>query len=81
MASITIRDLPDKTKEALRVHAARSGVSLEAYTRHILKQASEADLAQPINILTLAEKYFGPGHGVELDLPSRRSHRRPVDFQ
>ncbi|WP_304053132.1 hypothetical protein [Nitrosomonas communis] len=31
MANITIRDLPDKTKEILRIHAVQAGVSLEAY--------------------------------------------------
>jgi len=77
MANITIRDLPDQTKEALRVAAAQSGISLEAYARHILQKASCSDFFEPVNILNLAKQCFGSKHGVDLDLPSRDAqHQR-----
>jgi len=80
MANITIRDLPDKTKEMLRIHAAQAGVSLEAYVRHILQKASISNTFEPVNILDTAEKYFGPEKGIELELPDRSSKRQHVDF-
>lgn len=69
-----IRDLPDKTKEILRIHAVQAGVSLEAYVRHMLQKASLANEFKPVDILQIAEK------GVELELPERSSRRQPVDF-
>ncbi len=80
MANIMIRDLPDKTKEILRIHAAQAGVSLEAYVRHILQKASLSNAFEPVNILEIAEKYFGSEKGIELKLPERRSKRQHVDF-
>lgn len=80
MANITIRDLPGPTKESLRVQAAKSGISLEAYARHILQKASRSDFFLQPNIVDLASKYFGPKHGVDLDLPSRHSTREQVEF-
>ncbi len=80
MAMITVRDLPDHTKEKLRVHAALSGLSLEAYVRHLLQMAAEADNVAPVDIVALAQKHFGK-QGIDLELPSRTSHRGSVDFK
>jgi plasmid stability protein len=80
MASITVRNLPDKTKETLRIQAAQSGISLESYARHILQTASNQSDFKPVNILGLAEHYFGPSRGVDIDLPERSSTRQTVDF-
>ncbi len=80
MASITVRNLPDKTKEALRIHAAQCGVSLESYVRQILKKASSANSLKPVSILDMAEKFFGAKHGVDIELPERSSERQPVEF-
>lgn len=81
MANITIRDLPDSTKESLRVQAAKSGISLEAYARHILQKASSSDFFLQPNILNLATKYFGDKYGVELELPERNTSRDQVEFK
>ena len=80
MAQITIRELSDKAKEALRVQAAQSGLSLEAHVRQILQQASTGKGLKPANILDLADKYFGVGKGIDLELPKRGSGRNPFDF-
>lgn len=81
MANITIRDLPDKTKQNLRVHAAQAGISLEAYARHILQKASRTGDYKPASILDLADRYFGAEHGADIELPERGSKRQPVDFK
>lgn len=81
MANITIRGLPDNTKENLRVLAAKSGVSLEAYARLILQKASSSSSFLQPNILDLASKYFGHKNGVELELPERSSTRKGVNFE
>jgi len=80
MANITIRNLSDKTKETLRVRAAQSGVSLEAYARHLLQTASNQDDFKPINILELADQYFGAEQGFTIELPERGSSRQSVNF-
>jgi antitoxin FitA len=80
MASITIRNLPDKTKDVLRVRAAQEGVSLEAYVRNLLQRVSTSETSPSTTIVDLARKYFGPKNGVDLELPSRRTHREPPEF-
>ncbi|PCI83427.1 MAG: hypothetical protein COB24_15155 [Hyphomicrobiales bacterium] len=81
MANITVRDLPDQTKENLRVKAAQSGVSLEAYVRLILQTASASDRLVQFNVVELADKYFGGQNGVELELPSRATKRQEIVFE
>ncbi len=80
MANITIRDLPENTKESLRVLAAKSGISLEAYARYILQKASASDSFLQPSILDLADTYFGAKKGVDLELPKRGSEREEVKF-
>jgi plasmid stability protein len=81
MANITIRDLPDKTKEILRVQAAQFGVSLEAHVRHILQRASTTERTKSNNLLSLSKKYFGSENGTDLDLPERGSKRKIPGFE
>lgn len=75
MASITIRNIPDQTKDILRVQAAQSGVSLEAYVRRILVEVSQPENSHSKDLAQLAQHYFGNKHGVDLELPERGSHR------
>lgn len=81
MASITIRKLPDGVKERLRVDAARRGISLEAYAREILREASGATTSRVANLAVIARECFGKGEGVDLELPARGSERKLVDFE
>jgi len=69
MGSITIRNLPDQLKENLRVQAAPNGISLEAYVRQILEEASGLESGKKIDILQLAQGYFGSQGGIDLELP------------
>lgn len=80
MASITIRNLPDATKQALRVRAAERGLSLEAYVRQLLQEAGRAESGERMNIVEAANRYFGPFGGVDLELPSRKSDREIPNF-
>ena len=81
MASITIRKLPHATKERLRVQAARSGLSLEAHTRHLLQHAAKDDTPASLDLAALAKQYFGTTHGIELELPPRGNAREPIRFE
>ncbi len=80
MGSITIRNLPDQSKESLRVQAAKCGISLEAYVRNILEEVSGHESDKKINILELAQGYFGPQGGEDLELPKRGTHRDSSHF-
>jgi plasmid stability protein len=80
MANITVRNLPDKVKETLRIQAAQSGISLETYARHILQVASNQNDYKPVDIASLAGQYFGADQGVDIELPERDSSRQVVDF-
>ncbi|MCP5244131.1 MAG: plasmid stabilization protein [Burkholderiales bacterium] len=80
MAHLTIRDLPDKTEELLRIRAEHVGISLEAYICHILQKASLTPEDEMVDIALIAEKYFGARHGIELALPERKTRRSSIDF-
>lgn len=80
MTSITIRRVPDATKEKLRHDAVRSGLSLEAYLRQVLQTTSESGLPQTENLADLACKCFGSDNGVSLELPPRGNERPPPAF-
>ena len=47
MASITIRNLDEATKQDLRERAARNGRSMEEEVRHLIRAAGEAEAAAP----------------------------------
>lgn len=80
MANINVRGLSDKTKEALRVRAAKAGMSLEAFARRALQRASLPESRGAASLPELAEKHFGAKGGVELDLRPRTTRRSPVNF-
>lgn len=80
MPSITIRQLPEPTKEKLRLRAARSGLSLEAYLRRVLQAASEADLLLKPDLTELAQTCFGEKNGIDLELPPRGTTREAIKF-
>lgn len=80
MASITIRNLSDTTKDVLRVRAAEQGMSLEAYVRNLLQQESARASNRPATLAESARSYFGPKHGVDLELPPRDTRRKVPEF-
>jgi len=80
MASITIRNLPDATKDTLRVRAAERGISLEAYVRNLLQEESARASTGPLALADSARNFFGPKHGVDLELPRRETRRKTPEF-
>jgi plasmid stability protein len=76
MAVLTIRKLPEKVREELRLRAARAGTSMEAEARAILLEATAGDAKrQPARALQdwVDELYGGrkPGGVVEELLEER----------
>ena len=89
MAALTIRNLDDETKQALRLRAARHGVSMEQEARVILKRGvhAEGDSVKPggkpgeswyQSIRRLVE----PHGGFDLEIPPRsKGMREPPKFE
>jgi plasmid stability protein len=78
MASLTIRNIEEDTKERLRVRAAQNGRSMEEEARVILRTtvagASGADLWKRSRAL------FAGAEGVDLEAPPRTVDRAAPDF-
>ena len=77
MASITIRNLDEKTKERLRLRAARQKRSMEDEARNILRAALAKDATTPRNLAQRIRQRFEPLGGIELALPDREPIRKP----
>jgi plasmid stability protein len=77
MASITIRNLDEKTKARLRVRAAQHGRSMEEEARTLLRVALRDDIATPGNLADAIRARFRRLGGVELRLPAREPMREP----
>ena len=70
MATLTIRQLDDKTKSKLRVRAAQHGRSMEEEAREILRSALRTSPARE-NLAKAIRERFAPLGGVELEMPRR----------
>ena len=79
MASITIRNLDDQVKALLQVRAAEHHRSMEEEVRVILREAVGLKPGSR-NLAEIAQAYFGPDNGVDLELPPRRPGREPPSF-
>ncbi|HEY7513423.1 MAG TPA: plasmid stabilization protein [Vicinamibacteria bacterium] len=77
MASLTIRNLDERTKTRLRVRAARHGRSMEEEARTLLRVALGDDVPQAGNLADAIRARFRSLGGVELRLPSREPMREP----
>lgn len=79
MATLTIRQLDEKTKVKLRIRAAHHGCSMEEEAREILRASLNGPDTQPSeNLVDSIRKRFAPG--IELELPKREPMRDPPDF-
>jgi plasmid stability protein len=82
MATLTIRNLDERTKAQLRIQAARHGRSMEEEARTILRTAIEA--RQPVaggkGLGSRIHEHFAQLGGVELELPARSSLPIPAQF-
>ena len=84
MASLTIRNLEEETKQTLRMRAARHGNSLEEEVRGILRQAAREDSSRRRhhdNLYDAIRELVEPHGGFELDIPVRSlPERDPPTF-
>jgi plasmid stability protein len=80
MASITIRDLDQDTKERLRVRAAHHKRSMEEEARSILRAAVAEEEGLVTNLAEAVRRRFRPFGGVDLVLPGRDAVREPPDL-
>ena len=77
MASITIRNLDDETKERLRVRAAHRRRSMEEEARNILREALAERTTSSRNLAAAVHKRFAALGGVDLEIPGREPIREP----
>jgi len=79
VASITIRNLDQATKELLRVRAATHGRSMEEEARDILRVALSVEESR-VDLFTAIRRRFAPLSGVDLDVPEREPMREPPEL-
>ena len=79
MATLTIRDVDDELKTALRVRAAEHGRSMEAEVREILHAA----LTRPssdVGMATRIRRRFSGTQHAEIKLPARTEPPRAAEL-
>jgi antitoxin FitA len=78
MASVTVRNIPEKTHRALKVRAARNGRSTEAEIRKILEDSVSAknEIGLGSQLAALGRR-FG---GVDLKITRDPRPAEPADF-
>lgn len=80
MATLTIRQLDEKTKSRLRVRAAHHGRSMEEEAREILRSALTTSTTVKGNLAETIRKRFVAFGGVKLKLPRRDAMRQAPGF-
>jgi len=81
MATLTIRQLDQKTKTRLRVRAAHRGRSMEEEAREILRSALTASSRSQGNLARAIRRRFAPFGGIEISLPRRDAIRKAPRFK
>jgi plasmid stability protein len=86
MSVLTIRNIDEPTKAALRLRAARHGVSMEEEARRILRSAvGREDAAKPMGdrLMALFEpvRESNADDGFELPIPRRQAPRKAPRFE
>ena len=77
MASVTIRNLDERTMARMRVRAARHGRSMEEEARTLLRTALLEDSVAGGKLADAIRARFRRLGGVELRLPAREPMREP----
>lgn len=83
MSTLTIRNLEEDVKLALRRRAVEHGLSLEAEVRRTLGEAVR-DSGRPktgAELLRRIRARVEPLGGIDLELPARETVRDPPDFE
>ena len=77
MAAVTVRNLPEETRRALKLRAAQNGRSTEAEIRDILETAVRPRIGLGSALAAIGRSVGG----VELDLRRKRSPVKPASFE
>lgn len=77
MASITIRNLDEETKQRLRLRAAHRRHSMEQEARLILRGALAGESEPVVNLAEAIHSRFRRLGGLDLELPARAPMREP----
>jgi plasmid stability protein len=80
MATLTIRQLDEKTKTRLRVRAAHHGRSMEEEAREVLRSTLTLSSGAEENLAHAIRKRLAAVGGVELPAPRRDAIRSLLDF-
>jgi len=80
MATLTIRQLDEKTKTRLRVRAAHHGRSMEEEAREILRSAVAPPSFAQENLAAAIHQRFAKLGGVELEPAGRDAIRKAPRF-
>jgi plasmid stability protein len=79
VSAITVRNLPEETRRALKVRAAQHGRSTEAEIREILEEAVRPKARVMIGSeLAAFGRQLG---GVDLDIPRDQTPLKPAIFE
>ncbi|HKV23717.1 MAG TPA: hypothetical protein VJN93_03925 [Candidatus Acidoferrum sp.] len=81
MATLTIRQLDEKTKTRLRVRAAHHGRSMEEEAREILRSALTTTTLTKGNLAERIRRRFASFGGIEITLPKRDRLRKAARFE
>ena len=85
MASILIRNLPETTKQRLRIRAAERGHSMEEEARGLIERGLTPD-QKPydggnwVDDMLARMRAIDGGQGVELVIPDYEAAYEPIDF-
>lgn len=80
MATLMIRSVDERVKAALRMLAARRGVSMEQQARDILEQAVLGAAPQTAPFADRIRQRFAPVAVESLPVPKRRAARKPPEW-
>jgi plasmid stability protein len=80
MATLTIRQLDEKTKSRLRIQAAHHGRSMEEEARDILRSVLTPSPPAGANLADAIRRRFAVFGGLELELPPRDAMRHAPDL-
>ena len=80
MATITIRQLDEKTKSRLRIRAAHHGRSMEEEAREILRTSLTAASSEQENLAEAIRRRFAAFGGLQLEPGRRDPVRKAPDF-
>ena len=79
-ATLTVRDVPEAEKDALRVRTAKNGRSVEAQLRAVIHEAAGPDMAADEEGLTTAiRRRFAPCGAVDPPAHPPVTPREPPD--